>query len=229
MSPKILLMGLLLVLGLLVGLPADAQQCQWTDKGGKDLTWVKLMWFERDPQSKEPEAQRPIIGFTKDSRYQKYKGKPELKKFQVDADLLREWVPEIFGEGGGKKVDAYYFLSDDAFAPSEEFKDQDTIPLEVGHKFEKGIPCAMFPDKYMGFQKVEEIKDGRVVSTKWYSPIAIDILNRKKKSDPLIYFGVLFGVVALCVVLGLVGVKIGDKERALDENWDEALAGKKQK
>ena len=195
---------------------ADAQVCQWTGKGGEDVTWVKLMWFERDTQSKEDP--KPIKGFKSISRYKKYVGKKGKKSPLINPDLLRDWVPEIFGEGEDPKVDAYYFLSDAAFQPSEELKGQDTIPLSEGRKYEKGPKCALLGDKegYIGYKKIEKMRDGKVLAVEWYSPIAIDMLNRSKKTDPLKYFGYLAGVLAGCIVAGYIGVKVGDKERALD-------------
>lgn len=194
---------------------SEAQTCQWTDKGGKDVTWVKLMWFERDSKSKE--NPKPIIGFQEKSKYKRYKGKADKKRHRIDPDLLRDWVPEIFGETGDEPADAYYFLSDDAFQPSEEYKDAEEIPLKVGREFEKGPDCSMFGDKYKGYRKVEEIRDGKVTGVKWYSPIAIDKMNRAKQTDPLMYFGILAGVLVVCIIVGIVGVKIGDKERGLEE------------
>lgn len=197
---------------------AAAQTCQWTGKGGKDVKWVKLMYFTRDTKSKEKPA--PITGFDSKSCYKRYAwNKADKKQHKINPELLRDWVPEIFGDGGEAKADAWYFLSDAAFQPSDEYSDAESIPLEAGRKFEVGPKCAVYGESkgYIGFKKVQELSDGSAAGEKWYSPIALDELNRAKRSDPLLYFGMLAGVLVVCILIGIVGVKIGDKERALDE------------
>lgn len=218
MLRTVTMMSLAAVLTLFVGADqADAQTCKWTGRSGEDLTYVKLMWFKRGEGDKDP---KPIIGFESKSKYKKLtdEQRKQLAKSQSeDPDILRSVVEEIF-EGSGDKADAYYFLSSAAFKPDDGSKDKDELTLEEGRKFEVAAkPCARYPDKYKGFRKLPNYKNGKRDGDIWLSPIAIDERNRERNSKPLMLFGVLAGVVVVGVLLGLIGIKIGDKERGLDE------------
>jgi hypothetical protein len=211
-------MALLLLAASILPDFAAAQTCKWTGKGGQDLTWVKLMWFKRDTQADKDNP--PIVGFEERSVYRRLteEQRKRLVKFTEDPDILLQVVPEIFGEGGGGKTDAYYFLSDDAFQPSPELKDAEQIPLEQGQKFEiLAKPCARYPDKYKGLHVRSIYRDGQIVGEEWLSPIAIDEINREKSTKPLLLFGILLGVVVVGTFIGIVGIRIGDKERAVEE------------
>lgn len=201
-------------------------RCNWCERGGQDIKVVKLFWFKWEKDKKTGKNVRVLDVDDSASIYKPYKGVAEYKMHETDADKVQTWVPEIFEATGGRpKADAYYFLCDVEPGPHFDGKKAGVpdagMPVSQGQQYERGKPCEGETDgkkcQRMAFRKVQTFREGRVAKETWFCPVHIDAQHQDSKTLPYFIFGGLFLVVAIGVGLGLWGIQIGDKERAVEE------------
>ncbi len=213
----------LFVLGLLLfsASPASAQVCHWCKRGGKDIKWVKLFWYKYDKESKPPK----LIDLREESKYKQYRLKDAKKRHVPDPIILQSAVPELYdGSGDLPEADAHYWLCYYHFDGKKSGDGGESgITLSTGREFEKGEPCAAHNDdgkpcERFGFRNFEKVRGGKLRDALWYCPVHFAAASEQKKKMPMFIFGGVALVLLICVALGLLGIKIGDKERALDES-----------
>ncbi len=194
--------------------------CHWCKRGGKDIKWVKLIWFKYDKQSKPPK----LIDLDKDSVYKEYRLPDDKKRHETDVELLRDSLGEIYeGSGDKAKCDAHYFICYHHFDRKAAGSGGESgIPIDQGRKHEKGEPCRHVSEgktcERLGYRKFRKVRGGKVMDAIWYCPVHFAAAAAQKKQMPLFIFGGVAAVLLLGLGLGIVGIKIGDKERALDES-----------